>query len=245
MGFGSGPKGQIRLADPDTFAIENINRQIFCTRETIGQNKAEAVAAALEKISPGSVAPKIYKQGVNESNIAEFLDSADIVIDETDYESHWVGIMIAREARKRGLRVFTGMNLAWGGQYTSFDPFGQTLEAFLGLSPHASLEELRQKPVGVQRWVSHLPAYVQFSVFREVQNGRAVPSVSPGVAIAAGNVATQIFRYIAGKPVITAPRVGWDDALAHKRGTVFAPTLEFLYTLTKMYVRSLFGRNSR
>jgi tRNA A37 threonylcarbamoyladenosine dehydratase len=44
--------GEIRLADPDPFGVENINRQAVCTDLTIGQNKAEAVGAYIQAINP-------------------------------------------------------------------------------------------------------------------------------------------------------------------------------------------------
>lgn len=244
MGFGSGDKGEIRIADPDKFGPENLNRQNFANQDTIGENKATVVARELEKISPGCTANKVYTQGVTAENIDEFLNGTDIVVDETDYESHWVGVMIARAARKQRIPVFTGLNLAWGGQFTSFQPDGQTLEEFLGLSSKMNLEDIRKQPVHLGRWVAHLPVYIQYEVFRDIQNnGRPVPSVGPGVALAAGNVVTQIFRYIVGKSVITAPRVGWDDAMHHRRGTVVAPVLDFYYTASLMYLRSKLNRN--
>ncbi len=42
MGF-----GEIRLADPDPFEIENINRQAVCTTRTVGMNKAVAVVVGV------------------------------------------------------------------------------------------------------------------------------------------------------------------------------------------------------
>ena len=42
--------GEFRLADPDPFEIENINRQAVCNDDTIGMNKADAVADYIYKI---------------------------------------------------------------------------------------------------------------------------------------------------------------------------------------------------
>jgi molybdopterin-synthase adenylyltransferase len=40
------------LADIDTFEISNLNRQVFCDLDTVGQSKAEATAARIRRINP-------------------------------------------------------------------------------------------------------------------------------------------------------------------------------------------------
>jgi tRNA A37 threonylcarbamoyladenosine dehydratase len=142
LGVGCGPKGEIRLADPDLFGPENINRQDFANSKTIGRNKSEVLAEQLRLISAAAIKRQPYVEGINAENIAEFIAGADVIIDETDYEKHWFGVIIARAAREANIPVFTGLNLAWGTQYTSFSPTGQTLENFLGLSNDDSIEEI-------------------------------------------------------------------------------------------------------
>ncbi len=79
MGF-----GEIRLADPDPFEIENINRQAVCTTRTVGMNKAVAVAEYLHEINPDISTP-VYTDGVTRDNVGKFVEGADLVIDETEF----------------------------------------------------------------------------------------------------------------------------------------------------------------
>lgn len=44
--------GRLHLVDPDCFEEHNINRQQFCTLNTIGQPKTEAAAMAISQINP-------------------------------------------------------------------------------------------------------------------------------------------------------------------------------------------------
>ncbi len=44
--------GCLCLTDPDIFSESNLNRQNFCTTETLGQYKVEVVAQELRKINP-------------------------------------------------------------------------------------------------------------------------------------------------------------------------------------------------
>ena len=45
--------GALTLADIDTFEVSNLNRQVFANLDTVGQDKAQATAAALRRINPG------------------------------------------------------------------------------------------------------------------------------------------------------------------------------------------------
>ena len=56
-----------RISDPDKYADINMNREIFATSDTLGQNKAAAAKERLLKISP-SANIKVYEQGINLEN---------------------------------------------------------------------------------------------------------------------------------------------------------------------------------
>ena len=72
--------GELRLADPEEFEASNVNRQFAAYVDTIGVPKAEAVAAELARINPRLVT-RTFTEGVREDSVAEFLDSADAVIE--------------------------------------------------------------------------------------------------------------------------------------------------------------------
>lgn len=44
--------GALTLADIDTFELSNLNRQVFANLDTVGEDKAQATAAALRRINP-------------------------------------------------------------------------------------------------------------------------------------------------------------------------------------------------
>jgi hypothetical protein len=44
--------GRLAIADIDRFELSNLNRQVFATLDTVGQDKAVASAAALKRINP-------------------------------------------------------------------------------------------------------------------------------------------------------------------------------------------------
>lgn len=101
--------GTIRLTDPDTFATSNLNRQLFCTPETLGLAKASVVAAELQKINPQTTI-HFHVQSFTENS----LQDADIVIDGLDSardRKH-----LAQLCRKRAIPLIHGAVKQWYGQ---------------------------------------------------------------------------------------------------------------------------------
>jgi tRNA threonylcarbamoyladenosine dehydratase len=119
--------GELRLADPEEFEASNVNRQFAAYVDTIGENKAEAVAAELRRINPQTVL-RTFTDGVRESSIAELLDGADVVVDGIDFFALAEELLLHREARRRGQWVFACQGVVEITTTTSFDPSRATLE---------------------------------------------------------------------------------------------------------------------
>ena len=93
--------GELRLADPEEFEPSNINRQFAAYLDTIGVNKAEAVARELRRINP-ELAVRTWAEGVGEDSIGPLLDGADAVVDALDFWSLDIELLLHREAARRG-----------------------------------------------------------------------------------------------------------------------------------------------
>ena len=210
--------GEFRLADPDPFEVENINRQAVCTEKTLGVNKAEAVADYIREINPDAQV-RTFTDGITLENTEEFARGVDLLIDETEFTMHALGIMLAREARKNNQPVLTALNIGFGAMVTTFAPDGKTLEKMLGFKDDEPIDEIAEKEVGLDRWLPFLPNYIDLKVFEKVAKGeKSAPSIAPGVAIAASLGATQAFLNLAGtgnrrKAPIYAPKAMVVDAM--------------------------------
>lgn len=75
--------GRLSLVDPDDFDESNLNRQQFCSLDTLGQNKAQVAARALEGIAP-HMACRVFPRAARPDNLPEILNGADIVVDCLD-----------------------------------------------------------------------------------------------------------------------------------------------------------------
>lgn len=178
--------GEIRLADPDQFEIENLNRQAVCTLKNIGTNKAVAVSEYLNEINP-ELKTSVFTDGVTTENIEEFIDGVDLIIDETEFTLHSIGVMIARQARKNNTPNLMALNIGFGATVTTYHPQGRTLEKSLGLSEQMPLDEIAEQVVPISRWLPYIPGYGDISVLEKVAKAeKSAPSIAPGVAIAAG-----------------------------------------------------------
>lgn len=183
--------GSFKLADPDPFEIENINRQAVCTDKTIGVNKAHAVAAYVRDINP-SIEVEVFDDGITRENAAAFVEGSTLLVDETEFTLQALGVMLAREARKRDIPTLTALNIGFGAMVTTFRPNGTTLEKVLGFKEDQSIEEISKAEVALDRWLPYLPRYVDLKVFGKVASGeKSAPSIAPGVALAAGIGSTQ------------------------------------------------------
>lgn len=250
MGVGS-EGGQIRLADPEVFERENINRQACATSETVGMNKASVVASYISKINP-NIGVRAFPEGVTRDNIDMLMDGVDLVIDETEFTLHGIGVALARAARARRVPNLHVLNVGFGAQVTSYDGKGTyTLENRLGLDPDAPLEEIEKREVGLGRWLAYIPKYVSLEAFKKVAKGeKPAPSVAPGVAIAAGLGATQATLHLLGRgnhrpaPVF-GPRTLAVDAMTGRSRVVRFPRLGYMVSLFVVVFRDMLGMNPK
>lgn len=240
--------GELRLADPDPFEPENINRQACATEDTVGINKAQAVGAYLRTINKHTNVV-IYDEGITADNVDEFVRGADLVIDETEFTLHTLGVMLARAARREGVPNLMAMNIGFGATVTSFMPRGSTFEKMLGFAENASLTIIEKQRPTLSRWLPYIPPYADLAVFKKVAAGeKSAPSVAPGVAMAASMAATQaVLHLTAGqnnrpKPVV-APHVLVMDGMTGKSSVHKLSGISHYRTLTKMLIRNALHRN--
>lgn len=232
------------LADPEAFAVENLNRQNGCDVTTIGRSKAEVLAELVSRIAP-SATVDVFSDGVTPGNVEAFVAGAGIVVDEVEYTRPDVAVCLARAARRRGLPVVSGLNVGFGCLVSTFLPAGATLERCLGLDERMPLEQLREVEVPLRRWVPRLPSYVDASTLRMVARGEvSAPSVAPGVALAAGLVTSEVFAVVTGRrPAIAAPGAFWVDALSLRSRRIRFPAASYTSSVLRIAVRTALGRN--
>lgn len=74
----------LKIADPDTFELSNINRQLGAEIDNLGRNKAEVVAEMVYKVSRDANI-EVYSDGITSENAAEFMTGCDYVMDKIEF----------------------------------------------------------------------------------------------------------------------------------------------------------------
>lgn len=143
--------GTLKLADPDVYSEVNLNRQLFATLDTIGQNKAMAAKERILKINPNCKV-EVYKEGVNVKNAKEFCKDIDIIITIPDREA--IKVLLHKIAKENKIPCVMGSRDSmegasrWSVRAKLWDYKNKDIETF-GATNHKeidkySLDELTQ-----------------------------------------------------------------------------------------------------
>jgi tRNA threonylcarbamoyladenosine dehydratase len=196
--------GEIRLADPEVFEPSNTNRQWGCYADTIGMNKAEAVAIELRRINPTLVA-KAWPCALGEDNVSAFLDGATLVVDGIEFFSLEAELHLHNEAAKRGLWVFTGQCAGEIMTFTTFDPSRPALQNMIQSDGQFSVA------AAIQAFFPVLPHAATPEILASVLAGAqvSIPSHAPQAGFGGSLLVDDIIRqFVRGKsPRATAPDV--------------------------------------
>ena len=111
--------GEIIAADGDVFCESNLNRQILCTTDMMGVNKARAAADRVRSVNPG-VRVRAVPEFLTKENAARLLADADIVMDALDN----VGARFILEdaAAEAGVAIVHGAICGWDLQVMLVPP---------------------------------------------------------------------------------------------------------------------------
>lgn len=241
--------GRFRIADPEVFEVNNLNRQAGASFNTIGKNKASVIAEIIQDINPYADV-KVFTDGVTTENVEDFVKGSDLVIDETEFTHHELGVMIARTARANNLPVLMTLNIGFGSYTTSFAPNGKTFESYFGLNPKASLEEIAKETIPLSRWVPHIPSYADINNFKKVAAQEVpTPSVSTGVKVGVAEASTQAIAHLL--KTVSPQRKKWIYYAPHGKSIdlidgvekIRFPQVHFWKTIAIAALRTKLGKN--
>jgi len=102
--------GHLIVADGDRFEPSNMNRQILCTTDTLGQSKAGTAAARIHSINPEADVQTVCGR-LDRTNLKELLPGCDLVIDALDSVSS--RLMLEDACKEEGLFLIHGAVNGW------------------------------------------------------------------------------------------------------------------------------------
>jgi molybdopterin/thiamine biosynthesis adenylyltransferase len=173
--------GRMHIADPETFEMQNLNRQMFSSEATLGRNKCEVFEEQLRSINP-DVEIRAWPGGVTEQSALDFCD-VDVVLDCVEYLRPEFSVYLHDAARERGIPLVSLQAIGFGSTVMVFDPSGPTFREWLGCPEATPATDVQVPP---EKFCPSVPPYITDEVVGAVLGGRmSIPSTSIGVAAAA------------------------------------------------------------
>ncbi len=210
MGF-----NHFKIADIDTFDIKNINRQAASSHSVIGQKKVDVLKALIKDINP-SATVDCYYDGVQEYNVADYLDGVDIAVDSIDYFCISARDILQNACERYHIPVAFSAPLGLTGTFLMFSPDSMSYNDYFYFQDSDDVfDRVIQFTIGVAPAALHLK-YMKFDPQRlvDIQTG---PSLCPGVHLGGAIIAVEILKYITKKePACLAPNYMQIDLLKGK-----------------------------
>lgn len=195
--------GAFTLADFDSFELANFNRQAGAFSSTVGRPKLDVLANIACDINPQLDIRK-FPEGINESNIRDFLSGADLFLDGLDFFAIKPRRAVFAACSEFGIPAVTAAPLGMGVALLNFLPGNQDFEAYFRMAGHDEQEQLLRFLVGLspamlQRGYLVDPGAVDFDNHRG-------PSTPMACELCAGVAATQVLKILLKRDrVISAP----------------------------------------
>ena len=206
--------GAFHIADFDVFDIVNFNRQAGASVSTLGRPKVEVMAAMARDINP-ELDIKTFAQGVDPSNLAEFLTGADIYIDGLDFFAFAARHATFAACAAAGIPAITAAPLGMGTAVLNFLPGHMSFEEYFGWGDRSDDEKAVRFLIGLAPAGLHRSALVDPSTVNLAEHRG--PSNAMGCQICAGVAATETLKILLGRgKALAAPHGFQFDAYRNK-----------------------------
>ncbi|MGV8894365.1 MAG: ThiF family adenylyltransferase [Burkholderiaceae bacterium] len=175
----------IKVADPDSFEITNINRQLGACLENVGKNKAIVVGEEVYGLA-GDVTVEIYPEGIQKHTAEAFVSGCDLVLDQMDFYSIGERYALHRAFRKsdRAKAMLASSVVGWGANIYKFTRDGLTLEDFYDIPEDAEMTpELVDKLVRLQAsYQPRFPSLDDIYSWMTVKGNVPILSIAPSAS---------------------------------------------------------------
>lgn len=213
--------GRFNLADFDTFAVENFNRQAGANLDTVDQSKLECLTEMARAINP-ELEIQAFPDGVKSEQAEQFLYGCDIYLDGLDFFALPARRAVFAACRQLGIPAVTAAPLGMGSALLNFLPGRLSFEDYFQLEGHGEYQQYLRFLVGLAPARLHsgylvLPEKIDLI-------GRKGPSTAMGCELCAGFAATQVLKLLLGRgKVLSAPWGQQFDAYMNRLHRTWRP----------------------
>jgi molybdopterin/thiamine biosynthesis adenylyltransferase len=205
------------IADLDTFEVANFNRQAGATMSSLGQHKAEVLERMARDINPNCEI-KVFPNGVQSDNLAEFMAGIDLYVDGLDFFAFKAREEMFRYCAEHRVPATTVAPLGMSAALLNFLPGGITFEEYFQLDGRPEMEKALRFLIGLAPGLLHRHYLADPS--RVNLKARKGPSTVMAVSLCTGVAASESLKILLGRgKVWAAPHGiqfdGYRNRLAH------------------------------
>jgi molybdopterin/thiamine biosynthesis adenylyltransferase len=205
---------RFRIADFDTFALANFNRQAGALVSTLDQPKVAVLQVMARDINP-EVQIGAFAQGVDAGNIDAFLEGVDLYVDGLDFFAFDAREGMFKACAERRIPAITVAPLGMGAALLNFLPGSMSFEDYFGWRGQSEREKALRFLVGLAPRVLHADYLADAS--RVDLSARRGPSTIMACQLCAGIAATEALKILLGRGrVFAAPHGIQFDAYRNK-----------------------------
>lgn len=188
--------GKFSIADFDTFALANFNRQVGATVSSLDRPKLDVLAEIARDINP-TVELREFPQGVSHENLDEFLRDVDVYVDGLDYFAFAARRATYAACARLGVPAVIAAPLGMGVALLNFLPGQMTFEQYFRLEGQPEHEQALRFLLGLS------PAMLQRAYLvdrsRVDMREKRGPSTAMSCQLCAGFAATEALKIMLGR----------------------------------------------
>ena len=213
--------GAFSIADFDTYALANFNRQIGATVSSLNRPKIDVMLAMARDINP-DLDVRVFNDGVNAGNLDAFLADGDVYLDGLDFFALDMRRRVFAACHAKGIPAVTVAPLGMGAALLNFVPGGMSFETYFQLEGRTEHEQALRFLVGLS------PAMLQMSYLVDPSRvdlaRRRGPSSVIAVQLCSGIAAAQVLKLILRRgEVVAAPHGLHFDAFRNRLKHTWRP----------------------
>lgn len=213
--------GAFSLADFDIFELPNFNRQAGASLSHLDRKKLDVMVEMAKDINP-EIDIRLFPDGINSSNLADFLYEVDLYVDSLDFFAVEARRQVFAACAERGIPAITAAPLGMGAALLNFLPGKMTFEEYFQLKGQPEEEQLLRfflglSPAMVQQRYLIDPASIDLAAHKG-------PSMGLACELCAGVAAGQAVKILLDRgKVIAAPRGLHFDAYCNRVAHTWLP----------------------
>nr|WP_320013599.1 ThiF family adenylyltransferase [uncultured Desulfobacter sp.] len=187
---------KFNIADFDEYEPVNINRQYGARVLEFGRPKIDVMAEQALSINP-YLELNPFKEGINASNMDDFLEGVDVVLDGLDFFEFEIRRLLFKRAAEKGIHVITAGPLGYSSAMLVFSPKGMGFDEYFNIRDGMADED---KYLSFALGLSPRSTHIKYMDFKRVDlSSKAGPSLNIACQICAGMVATEAVKVILKK----------------------------------------------